>query len=369
VINLFGDDLETLDAATQRVRRIVESTPQAKDVYAEVQSGAPELRVTLRGDRLRQFGFTPVEVLQQIEAAYQGMKVAEVPSGNHLLDVVVILEPRARLDLDAVGRLLLRGEVGRQVVLNELAHIDLVPGRHVIFHEGARRRQQVSFDAADADMESWAADVERQIRAQPLPSGVSATFGGEAQARGAARDELLINSLMAVIGVILLLSLVLANARNVMLVLANVPFALAGGVLILVITGGSLSVGAMVGFVSLFGISMRNSILMISHYEELISTEGRPWNVETAFQGAQERLLPILMTALVVALGLLPVALGSEEAGKEIEGPMAIVILGGLVTSTILNLLVLPMLAVRYANFAPRTVSATAAPPPVTTVG
>jgi CzcA family heavy metal efflux pump len=355
VINLFGDDLEALDSATQRVRRIVAATPHATDVFAEVQSGAPELRVTLRPDRLRQAGFAPGEVLGQIETAYQGTTVAEVNTGNHLLDVVVILEPTARRDLEGVGGLLIRSASGRQVALSELAHIDLAAGRHVIFHEGARRRQQVSFDAEDAGLESMAESIEQRIRAAPLPAGISMVFSGAAQARTTARDELVIHSLLAVVAVIMLLSLVLATARNVMLVLLNIPFALAGGVLILILTGGSLSVGAMVGFVSLFGISMRNSILMISHYEELISAEGKVWSVETAFLGAQERLVPILMTALVVALGLLPVALGSEEAGKEIEGPMAIVILGGLVTSTLLNLLVLPVLALRYAHFAHRT--------------
>ena len=138
-----------------------------------------------------------------------------------------------------------------------------------------------------------------------------------------------------------------------LLVPANVPFALAGGVLAAWLTGGSLSVGSLVGFVSLFGISTRNSILMISHYEDLVAVEGRQWDLRTAVRGATERLLPILMTALVVALGLLPIAIGAEEAGKEIEGPMAIVILGGLITSTALNLLVLPTLALRFGRFTP----------------
>ena len=138
-----------------------------------------------------------------------------------------------------------------------------------------------------------------------------------------------------------------------LLVLVNVPFALAGGVLAALLSGGSLSVGSLVGFVSLFGISARNSILMISHYEGLVADEGLAWGLESAIRGATERLVPILMTALVVALGLLPIALGSKEAGKEIEGPMAIVILGGLVTSTALNLLVLPTLALRYGSFTP----------------
>jgi len=162
---------------------------------------------------------------------------------------------------------------------------------------------------------------------------------------------LLLNSAIAGIGIILLLSIVFHNTRNLLLVLANMPFALIGGVLAVFATGGSLSLGSLVGFVTLFGITTRNSIMMISHFEHLVQQEGMAWGLETAIRGASERLLPILMTALVTALGLLPLALGTGEAGREIEGPMAIVILGGLLTSTLLNLLVLPTLALRYGGF------------------
>ena len=139
--------------------------------------------------------------------------------------------------------------------------------------------------------------------------------------------------------------------RNLVLVLANLPFALAGGVLAIFLSGGWLTLGSLVGLVTLFGISTRNSIMMISHFEHLVRIEGHAWNLETALQGASERLVPILMTALVAGLGLLPIAIGSGDPGREIEGPMAIVILGGLVTSTALNLLILPALAVRFGRF------------------
>ena len=135
--------------------------------------------------------------------------------------------------------------------------------------------------------------------------------------------------------------------------LVNIPFALVGGVLAVFVTGGLLSLGSLVGFVTLFGVTIRNSILLVSHYDHLVSVEGRPWGPDTALRGADERLVPILMTALVTALGLLPLALGSGEAGREIEGPMAIVILGGLLTSTLLNLLILPTLALRFGRFHP----------------
>jgi Cu/Ag efflux pump CusA len=149
------------------------------------------------------------------------------------------------------------------------------------------------------------------------------------------------------------LATVFRGARNLLLVLANLPFALVGGVLAVALTGGSLSIGSIVGFVTLFGITMRNSVMMISHFDHLVTAEGLCWGPEAALRGAVERLVPILMTASVTGLGLLPIALGSGEVGREIEGPMAIVILGGLVTSTLLNLLVLPTLALRFGRFAP----------------
>jgi Cu/Ag efflux pump CusA len=138
---------------------------------------------------------------------------------------------------------------------------------------------------------------------------------------------------------------------NLLLVLANVPFALVGGVLAAALTGGNISIGSLVGFVTLFGITTRNSIMMISHFEHLVAHEGETWGINAMVRGASERLTPVLMTAMVTALGLLPLALGSGQAGREIEGPMAIVILGGLITSTVLNLVVLPAMALRFAKF------------------
>ncbi len=152
-------------------------------------------------------------------------------------------------------------------------------------------------------------------------------------------------------GIVILLAIVFRTARSLLLILANLPFALVGGALAVFATGGLLSIGSLVAFVTLFGITMRNSMMLISHFEYLVQKEGMTWGLEAAIRGASERLLPILMTALVTALGLLPLAIGSREAGREIEGPMAIVILGGLITSTALNLLVLPTLALPFGRF------------------
>jgi Cu/Ag efflux pump CusA len=175
-------------------------------------------------------------------------------------------------------------------------------------------------------------------------------FSGAAEARAQSQLEI-VNSLIAAVIIMCLLYIAFGNVRNLLLVLVNVPFALVGGVLAALLAGGELSLGSMVGFVTLFGITMRNSIMMVSHFEHLVSVEGVIWGHDAAMRGASERLLPILMMAAVTALGLLPLAIGSGAAGREIEGPMAIIILGGLFTSTGLNLLVLPTLALRYGRF------------------
>jgi Cu/Ag efflux pump CusA len=201
---------------------------------------------------------------------------------------------------------------------------------------------------------SFVADAREELAANvQLPPGVHLEFAGSAQAQEDAMRNLLINSMVAGLGILLLLVVVTGSWRNVLLVLANMPFALVGGVLAVFATGGVLSLGAMVGFVTLFGITLRNSIMMISHFEHLVDRERVVWGVDAAIKGAGDRLAPILMTSIVTTLGLLPLAIGMNEPGREIEGPMALVIVGGLMTSMALNLLVLPTLALRFGRFKP----------------
>lgn len=359
VVSIFGEDLDLLDAKAQEVVKVLSRVPGAADVQLKSPPGAPRVAVRLRPDRLTQFGFRPVEVLEAIQTAYQGTVVAQTHRGNQVADVAVILNETNRQDPEAVRSLLLRSTQGSRVPLSELAEIYPASGRHSIMHEGARRRQTVTCKPSGRDLTSFVNEAKKQIAAQvALPKNVYVIFSGAAQAKEKAQRELMIHSALAAVGILLLLTIVFHNWRNLLLVLANVPFALVGGVLAVWLTKvlgdpgeGGLTIGSLVGFVTLFGITTRNSIMMISHFEHLVNEEGMNWGPEAALRGASERLMPILMTATVTALGLLPLALGTGEAGREIEGPMAIVILGGLVTSTLLNLLVLPTLALRYGRF------------------
>jgi len=362
VLNIFGDDLDLLDAKAQEVAAVLAKVPGAADVQISAPPGAPRLAVKLRPERLTQLGFRPLEVLEAVQTAYEGEVAAQIYEGEKVFDVTVILDPAARQQPEAVGDLLIANTQGVQMPLRELADVSLATGRYAILHDGARRRQTLTCNPAGRDVASFVDEAKNTIAAKvKFPPGVYVEFSGAAEQQAQAQRELLLHSLVAAAGIILLLAIVFRKASHLLLVLANLPFALVGGVLAIFLVGffgdegrGSLSLGTLVGFVTLFGITMRNSIMMISHFEHLVNEEKRPWGLETAVRGATERLIPIMMTALVTALGLLPLAIGSGEAGREIEGPMAIVILGGLVTSTLLNLLVLPTLALRYGRFTPK---------------
>jgi CzcA family heavy metal efflux pump len=352
VVNVFGDDLDLIDAKAQEIARVLNDVPGATDVQIQSPPGMPQLSIRLRKQDLERWGFDAVNVLDLIRAAYQGDTVGQGYEENRVFPIIVILTPHSRQSIAAISELPLRAPSGIYVRLNQLGDIYETSGRYQILHQGARRVQTVTANVTGRDVASFVADAKAQLAAKvPLVTGTYLEFAGAAEAESRARQDLLLNALVAGIGIVLLLSMVTRNLNNLLLVLANLPFALAGGVLAVFASGGLLSLGAMVGFVTLFGITLRNSILMISHYEHLVGIDGKRWNQDTAIRGAADRLAAILMTSLVTALGVLPLAVGMGEPGREIEGPMAVVILGGLLTSMALNLLVLPILALRYGRF------------------
>lgn len=360
VINLFGDDLDALDAKAAEVSAALGTVPGAADVQVKAPPGAPRLTVRLRSERVTALGLRPLDVLDAVRTAYEGEVVAQVYRGEQVSDIAVILDAASRRDPENVGDLLLTSLTGVRVPLRDVAEIFLTSGRSSILHEGARRRQTITCQPAGRDVQSFVTEARELIAKKvTLPPGMYLEYAGAAQAQAAATQQLLLHSAIAAVGIVLLLSVILGHWRNLLLVLINLPLALTGGVLAIYVSsllshgGGAstLTMGALIGFVTLFGITTRNAIMLVSHYEHLVRQEGQPWGLATAIRGASERLVPILMTAAVTALGLFPLALGTGEAGREIEGPMAVVILGGLVTSALLNLLVLPTLALRFGRF------------------
>jgi CzcA family heavy metal efflux pump len=361
-VKVFNDDLDSLDQASQAVAAALAKVQGALEVRPEPQTGAPELVVRVRADKAARFGLRNAHVLDAVHAAFQGAELGQVYDRNRVIDLVVILAPSVRRTPAQVGDLWINvpladptavepgatprdAATGRgRVQLKQVADVYLSDGRFLLSHEGGLRTQVVSCNVAGRDVTSFVAAAERAVGKLALPRGTTVVFSGEHEARAAAQSELIGMSLVSGAGILLLLGAVFGSLRRLLLVVVNVPFALVGGVVAIYLTGGLLDVGSLIGFVTLFGITMRNGIMMVSHWQHLHEVEGMHWGPELVFRGARERLAPVLMTALVTALGLLPIALGAGEAGREIEGPMALVILGGLVTSTGLNLFVLPVL-------------------------
>ena len=350
--NVYGNDLNIIEKKALEIAAVLGQVRGAGEVQVQSPPGTPQLMIKLRKSDLARWGFEPVDVLEVINTAYQGSFIGQVYEEDRVFDISVILDPKDRKSIPDIGSLPLRNSSGTYLYLRQLADIYETSGHNIIVHDGTRRVQTVTCNVTGRSISSFTADAKKQISsAVGFPPGTYIEFTGTAEAQAQSMRDLVIHSSLAGIGIVLLLSIVLGHSRNLLLVLLNLPFALVGGILIVLAMGGRLSIGSMVGFVTLFGITLRNSIMMISHYEHLVSVEGMTWGLEAAIRGASERLAPIFMTASATALGLLPLAIGSGASGREIEGPMAIVILGGLVTSTALNLLVLPTLALRYGRF------------------
>jgi len=352
VVNIYGHDLDSLDRNARQVAGILASTPGAADVQIESPPSTPQLVIRLRPERMTEWGVRPVDVLDSIRAAYEGIEVAQVYQGNSVVGVNVVLAAEFRANIRQIGSLPLKNPDGKILRLNEIADIHQENGRSKILHADARRIQTVTCNVVNRDIARFSAAIKKRVKNEVhFAPGSYPVFTGEAEAEAQSREDLIVHSLLAGVGIFLLLYIAFGRLRNLLLTFANLPFALIGGVLAALFTGGWISLGSMVGFVTLFGITLRNSIMMVSHYQHLVDEENMVWGLETAIRGASERLPSILMTALVTALGLLPLAVGSGQPGREIEGPMATIIVGGLVTSTILNLLILPTIMLHFGRF------------------
>ncbi len=351
VVKLFGADLDSLDVAAQSVARTVNGVSGASEVQVGAPAVAPQVSIRLRPGDMMAYGVPAEDALRAIETATGGTSVAQVFEGNRSTDVAVLLDPARLAKPEDLRNIPLASASGQIVTLSQVAEIARTSGRYSVAHEGAQRLQTVSANVGGRDVASFTNDVRSGVAAMRLPGGVYAEVGGTATAQSAAQRQLLLRSLLAGAGIIMLLWMAFGDTRRVLLVLANLPFALIGGVLAVFATGGRLSLGSLVGFVTLFGITTRNAIMLISHFEHLVQVEGATWGVETAIRGARERFSPVMMTALVTGIALVPLAIGSGAPGREIEGPLAIVILGGLFSSTALTLFVLPTLAIRFGRF------------------
>lgn len=352
VVNIYGNDLDELDRKATEVAMVMQEIDGASSVQVQSSSESPQLQIGLKLDKLKEHGVKPVEVVNVIKTAFEGLTVARYQEQNRIFDISVIFPEQQRAIPADVQTLPIKTANGVLIPLEELASIKQQSGRYNILHQDGQRLQSITSQVVGRDIVSFMDELEETVLTNVRFSAeLYPEFTGAAIEQARAREELIVFSIMVMFVVLMLIFIAIRNLRHVLLMLLNLPFALVGGVVAVLLTGSSLSVGSLVGFVTLFGITIRNSIMLVSHYQYLIEEEGLPWNLDVVIQGAQERLPSILMTALVTALAMLPIAIDSDNPGREIMGPMAAIIIGGLASSTILNLLIMPAIMLKFGKF------------------
>lgn len=353
-VSVHGADLDTIDRVAGQVAATLRGVPNAADVGLRADPGTPMLGVTLDPARMALRGVSAADAGDAIRATFAGQPAGTVALADRTIDVAVTVPPAERRDPEALGATLVRTASGGAVRLADIATISLGTERASIEHEGGQRRQVVTANVNGGDVTGFVKAAKARVaQAVALPPGVFLSWAGAAEGQAAASRQLASHVAFTSVAMVMLLVLAFGGMRPALLILAGMPLAMAGGVVAVALTGGVVSLGALVGFITLFGISARNAILLIAHVDHLVIEEGRPWSLETVVQASRERVTPIVLTALVTAFALAPLALESGQSGREIQGPMALVILGGLATSLVLTLLLLPALVWRW-RFAPK---------------
>lgn len=362
-INVFGEDLAVLRGVAKRIEAELRTVPGARDVTANRELRIQSLPIRYRAEDLAAAGLTPKDAAEQVGTALDGATVATVSQGIRRYDIVVRLAPEERATIDDVAALILRGRTGTQVRLGDVASVGVEETSNLIARENARRKAVVSLNvAANSNLGDLVEEVRRRIEPIVRDAKCTVTFGGQFEAQQSAARTLKLGGLAAACAMLVLIQLATRSFRTALLVMVNLPLAFIGGILSIPLTESEhpvsnllaavgigsasfvppvISIASLVGFITLFGIAVRNGILLVNHYRTLMEVDGLP--LERAIvRGSLERLSPILMTALTAALGLVPLAFASGEPGSELLAPLASVVLGGLLSSTFLNLLIVP---------------------------
>jgi CzcA family heavy metal efflux pump len=344
VLKLAGPDLEVLRAEAERDATALRAVPGASQVQVERQALIPQVDVIFDREAAARHGLTMERLRRLVTTSLWGVRAGQVYEGQRVFDLWVRVGDGPPAGADAIGSILLDTPDGGRTPLSTLARVTLASQPAAIDREGGTRQAVVTASPFGRDIGGFVEEARHRLASRPLPAGYFRSWGGEYEVERETRRELLWLALAAGACVLLVLLLESGSSRLTLVMLANVPMALVGGVGAAWLAGGRLSIGSLVGFITLFGLSMRNSILLVSHFRRLETAEGMAPGRDLVLAGCLDRLAPVLMTALVTGLALLPLVLGGTRAGQEIERPMAVVILGGLVSSTALSLLVLPLL-------------------------
>lgn len=348
-IKLFGSDLATLRTKAAEIRDQMAKVDGIVDLIVEPQVGVPQVQVNMNRTAAA-VGLRAEDLAGTVDTAFNGHVASQVLEEQKTYDVLVRFDDSSRASIESIGRTLIDTPTGAKVPIAQVAEVRVDQGPNTINRENVQRRIIIQANVADRDLGSVINDVRASIGTNvQLPQGYFVQYGGQFEAQEKASRLITLLSIVAIGGIFLLLYIALKSARSAVLVMANLPLALIGGVVMVFLSGGTLSIASLVGFITLFGIATRNGIMLISHYTHLMEEEGVGFR-DAIVQGSMERLSPILMTALVTGVGLIPLALGAGEPGKEIQQPMAVVILGGIVTSTFLNMIVIPALYLKYGR-------------------
>ena len=345
-IKIYGDDLDTLRRQAEEMKSAMQSVPGVKDLLVEPQVTIPQLRIELDRDQLLQYGLTAVKVNEFIETAMNGQVVSEVLIGQRTFDLLIRLDENYRENLQALRRLTIEMEDGGKLPLEAIANIYESGGPNTVNRENVRRRIVLQCNVSDRGVVDVVRDIQIRVRpvVESLPPGYFVEYSGQFESQQSASRAIAVLFVMSMIGIFLVLFTMFRSINLSLQVMVALPMAFIGSVVALVITGQTLTVAAMVGFISLAGIASRNGILLINHYLHLVKYEGEGWTREMIVRAGLERLAPVLMTALTSGIALIPLVLAAGEPGKEILYPVATVSLGGLISSALLDFFVRPAL-------------------------
>ncbi len=353
-IKLFGDDLNILRNKAEEIEKELQSIRGVVDLSVEKQVLVPQVTIKLNREELQRYGLQAGDLTTLIQTALGGEKVSEVLEDQKRFALVVLLDSASRSSIERMGELLIVLPSGEQIPLNIVATILPAMGPNQILRENVRRRIVIQCNTSGRDLGSVVQEIQKKINEEiHLPSGYFVEYGGQFESQKQASKMITILGGFSLIGMFLALFMHFRSATLAGLIMLNIPFSLIGAVAAIWLTTKTFSIGSLVGFVTLCGISSRNGIMMFSHYLHLLREEGEQWNEAMIIRGAQERLVPVLMTALTAALALIPLILSPSEPGKEILYPVAVVIFGGLISSTLMNVALVPTL---FKNFGRKAV-------------
>ncbi len=362
-VKIFGPDLSVLRGLSATAESLLRDVPGIVDLSNQEQATVPQLLVDFDRGAMARYGLTPADMARSVEALFQGTAAGEIVEGGMASRVVVRLPERLRLHRDDLEALPVTASDGRVLRLGEVARVrfDLGPG--LVRRENVQRLAMLTANIAGNDLTGVVEAAREALReGLSLPEGYRVVFGGQFEEAARSLRNIALLAVFILFAMYALLFVAFRSHRHTLIVLINLPLALIGGLVAIAVTGDGLSVASLVGFITLFGIATRNGVLLVSHYEHLMRDEGLPLR-EAVIRGSHERLAPVLMTALTAGLALVPLVLAGHEPGNEIQSPMAEVILGGLLTSTFLNLVVVPVLFARWGSDAPTTPNGAEAAP------